>query len=104
MTQFAEIGNTITMSKDFLLRFTIDVAEIAAKTAIEKYKEIQMSEEVLSTSQAAKLLGCTKPTVINYIGNGVGPKKIKLKASRIGDRDYQITRLDLEDFKLKKSA
>ncbi|MHA7829449.1 MAG: helix-turn-helix domain-containing protein [Flagellimonas sp.] len=99
-TDYAIVGNTITMRMDYMDKLIEKVAMMAADAAVEKYKEEKMRDEKLGTKQASEILGVSKVTLIRYITNGkkVGGKTIKLKATKTG-RDYIISRLDLEKFK-----
>jgi excisionase family DNA binding protein len=59
---------------------------------------------MITTKEAAKLLGVERQTVRKYITNGLGKGKEKLKAMLImhGRRkEYRIKLSDLEDYKKK---
>ena len=104
-SDYAIVGNTITMRLDYMDKLMEKVAIVAADAAVEKYKEEMMQDEKLSSKDASIKIGVSKVTLIRYITNGkkIGGRNYKLKAIKTG-RDYVISRLDLEKFKKELEA
>ena len=99
-TDYAIVGNTITMHLDYMDKLIEKVAIVAADAAVEKFKEEMMRDEKLSSKDASLKIGVSKVTLIRYITNGkkVGGRTFKLKATKTG-REYIISRLDFEKFR-----
>lgn len=103
MSNYAEINDTVTMSKGFLATLLNQAATIAAKQAAETTAKLMTDardkETFLSPVQVSKILDCTPSTVRVYIEEG-HPKKGKLKASKKGAKGahYQVSKFDLKQF------
>ncbi len=104
MDHLTEIGGAVVMSKEFFAKYTTDVTQLAAKTAIEQYKIEASKDEKLTVTEIAKQEKCSRPTVIEWINTGIKKGKLKLLASKKNGRDYIITRFDLNRFLEAKQA
>lgn len=105
MSDYAEIGDSVIFSKPFLKSYLDELTSRASKVAIAQFLIEQKREEWVNPAQAGKLINVHRQTVVSWITEGKtlnDGTRAYLQASKKGDKNYLINRLDLENFiKLK---
>ncbi len=97
--KYAETDTTIIFEKPFFQSMMQDVIDRTTKVAVETTVK-EMSKEVeLNTSQIAKLLNVSEPTVIKYMHKGY--KKIGVLKHIKHNRKYTANKYDVLQFKNK---
>ena len=97
MSDFAQVGDAVILSKPFLQHLLNDAAKVGAKTAIVEFEALKSKQEKLTVKQVAAQEKCSTKTVISWINQGIKKGQLKLKANQ-KNRDYSITRHDLNEF------
>ncbi|WP_435416300.1 helix-turn-helix domain-containing protein [Polaribacter aestuariivivens] len=96
---FAETSTSVIFEKPYFKTFLEDFETRVTKIAVKQTK-LELSKEIeLNTSQIAKILNVSEPTVLKYMNEGY--RKIgRLKHTK-HDRKYTASKYDVLQFKEK---